>query len=435
MVPDKLIQYTGHGKTADAIYNLLLNRQDQARPISQTQIGQELGIGVATVHRRLKRLVESGLVLSAKGKSASSYKVSTLHSITRSTIPIGTTELLQYQEEISSLDSSSKTPPSIGIVDRVNSNRWWEPTSFPPLDTGKRLGLGSVELVHLVAWFEHLVLPRSQRKITEKNRRGWMKAARRMLVVKGYPLSEVVQVVSWIFTYHDGLLPGIIECDDRHRKLTSLNQISWYYHRLVKERENSMYRGRPRPEPEDDPGHPVAQGQELIDQIEELTGLWKSRIERFNRIEVSEKELASWAKTFRISLTHRKIPFTDLRDVLVALADPQMALSESRDRFRSPIEIWLRRDEWGWLQGEVLIAQARRDLVAGNLHREVNVSPRPKNEDGEYVVRRRDQDDDEKPSVAPVAPWKTKTSWGESSWEERRERASQGLLERSTEVA
>jgi hypothetical protein len=434
MVPDKGLRSTPHGKTANAIYNLLLDRQDHDEPISHAQISKSLGIGITTTQRHLKTLIHHGLVMQTKGKSASSYKVSTLHSVTRSVSPIGTDEVVDTSETGSSFFCSSSTSPttppsiglndrvnSIGIVDRLNPGPWCSPTSVPPVDAGDRLGWASPELYHLVAYFEFFVLPRAERKITDVHRRGWLKSARRMVVLKRHSVTEVAELISWIFLEHDGQLPGTIKCKPKHRKITRLDQLSWYYTQLLEEK--NMKRGLPVPEPEN-VAEDEAQGQELSTQIAVLVDLWKQRIERENRgREVSEEAMASWAETFRVSLVGRKIPFTDLEHVLQALADYNLELSVARERYQHPVRIWHPRSEWQGLKMDVRLAEARALLKTPVKTPVV----REKNEDGEYIVDTSARYAEEDAAVASGSYGEPRSSWESTSWEDRREMALQRL--------
>ena len=92
----------------------------------------------------------------------------------------------------------------------------------------------------------------------------------------------------------------------------------------------------------------------MEDQVSTLVELFR----KTRRHPVSDFDVFGWRKTFRIMLTHRQIPYDDIRLVVNALGNHRLELDFAR--YHSPYD--LHRDgEWPYVLGSVKIALLREE--------------------------------------------------------------------------
>ncbi len=92
----------------------------------------------------------------------------------------------------------------------------------------------------------------------------------------------------------------------------------------------------------------------LEKQVDVLMGLFtrtKSRRLRFPEYEISDFDRSNWSDSFRIALARRKIPFTDIRLVVSALAEHKLEQLDY-DRYPSPFSLF-RDGEWAHISALV----------------------------------------------------------------------------------
>ena len=90
----------------------------------------------------------------------------------------------------------------------------------------------------------------------------------------------------------------------------------------------------------------------MEDQVSTLVELFR----KTRRHPVSDFDVFGWRKTFRIILTHRQIPYDDIRLVVNALGNHRLELDFAR--YHSPYDLH-RTGEWPYVLGAVQIALLR----------------------------------------------------------------------------
>ena len=399
--------------------------------MGQQQMAEELNISRRTVQRNLDKLVQSGLVVSTKDRYPNRYKVSSVrHCVTASQLPLWSNSFLDLDQGkevdssvLKSLESLGPLGESLGHcvtppLDSATECRWWTPTSTPPVASGKRLHLRSPEIFELCAYFEHFVAPLAANQITdERNRKGWINSATWLLVMDRRPVSEVAEVISWIFNDCDGRLPGTIKC--KEPKVTRLDQIRRNYDRLLEEK-NIMRKGIHPPKHLNEPQND-AQAHNLANQVDTLVGLWRQWVEKYHpHHQINDKALASWSKTFRISLTGRRVDFEDLCLVLTTLLDPRFWYIE-RERFVHPLDLWK-------LEGWTYMLDLTRAYESGRQKRS-HATP-----ETSTVENDRDPENAWEPRLIgsyeePFRQMAQPLTWSTDSWEHRRGSALQAVQE------
>ena len=112
------------------------------------------------------------------------------------------------------------------------------------------------------------------------------------------------------------------------------------------------------------------------DQVSTLVELFR----KTRRHPVSDFDVFGWRKTFRIMLTHRQIPYDDIRLVVNALGNHRLELDFAR--YHSPYDLH-RNGEWPYVLGAVQIALLREK----NLPTPAPPPPPPDNDDDDEFYR------------------------------------------------
>ncbi|CQD07162.1 hypothetical protein BN970_01343 [Mycolicibacterium conceptionense] len=364
------------GKKAPAVYEFLWGQDDPDVVITHTEVAQAIGASISTTQRVLKKLTQAGLVMASRGQYGSTFKAVSIgqnpiqigQNPDRSNYPLRSSSYLEVDREEESsvlLDSSLDEDGQGGSAPGPGSAglKLWTPTSTPPLASGRRLNIFSTEIWDLLGYFEGFVAPRAKRKLTDRNRKGWISSATFLLVHDRRPVEEVAQVISWVFECNDGMLPASIKA--KERRITRIDQIRWNYDRLLE--AMGMKHGIEAPEYPDRKPREYYDGVgfEAEDKVEILVGLWTRKTRLWRHVEASEGDLRSWAKSFRIAMANRQIPFEDLHRVVSALANPQIEMAD-RDRYVDAIQLFGRSGrEWEMIRDQATIATLRHQQKTG----------------------------------------------------------------------
>lgn len=301
--------------------------------VSVATVTEKLSIGRTAAKKRLSALQAKGYIeqlsRGCRRSGASEYRLVNNLDLKGSRIPYGITTTITTaltREIAEDIDTQVICDPFRSAA-ATSSGRWTQVRSEPPLATGERLNLFSPEVGQLVGWFEYLIHPFAKYGPTPKRRTAWVCSAAWLLVYRRIPMAELVELLSWLFFEHNGIMPIHTEMAS-DRKVTRLEQVSHYYADLKEAMLQDVHPlGQETPRPQLNYMYPLpdadleAKAVDLAERFEKYRAADQSRMLSVASYQRKDFDFRGWCKTARIMLHRDGRTFGEVADLLDGMFD------------------------------------------------------------------------------------------------------------------